>query len=264
MMDDSNRIPTNLRMLLIFEALATSGRGMTPSELGEEIDLPKPTLHRLCTTLEAEGFLLRDQRNGRLRPARRTRVMAMGLQRVSRLHIARRNVLKSVADEIQETCNIAAPTIAGMTYLDRVDTPWPLRFQLPVGTEVPFHCTASGKLFLSSFHPSELQSMLGTMDLSPEGPNCIVDKDAFIEEVKTIRSAGYSWDHEEFMAGMVAFAVPINDLQDRFAFALAFHAPIQRISFEEARDYVPKLREGAETIREILFHEEEEEESNDA
>ena len=84
MMEDANRIPTNLRMLLIFEALATSGRGMTPSELGEEIDLPKPTLHRLCTTLEAEGFLLRDQRNGRLRPARRTRVMAMGL---SLIHI---------------------------------------------------------------------------------------------------------------------------------------------------------------------------------
>ncbi len=262
-MEDANRIPTNLRMLLIFEALATSGRGMTPSELGEEIDLPKPTLHRLCTTLEAEGFLLRDQRNGRLRPARRTRVMAMGLQKVSRLHIARRMVLKSIAADIEETCNIAAPTIAGMTYLDRVDTPWPLRFQLPVGTEVPFHCTASGKLFLSSFHPSELTSVLATMDLTPEGPHCITDKDALTDELKAIRSAGYSWDNEEFMAGMVAFSVPINDLQGRFAFALAFHAPTQRISFEEARAFVPKLREGAERIREILFNEEEDE-ANDA
>jgi len=259
MIDDANRIPTNLRMLLIFEALATSGRGMTPSELGEEIDLPKPTLHRLCTTLEAEGFLLRDQRNGRLRPGRRTRVMAMGLQKVSRLHIARRMVLKSVAADIQETCNVAVPTVAGMTYIDRVDTPWPLRFQLPVGTEVPFHCTATGKLYLSSFAPSELKPMLETMEFTPEGPNCITDKDAFATELNAIRSAGYSWDREEFMMGMVAFAVPINDMQGRFAFALAFHAPTQRISFEEARGYVPRLREGAERIREILFNEEAEE-----
>ena len=259
MIEDASRIPTNLRMLLIFEALATSGRGMTPSELGEEIDLPKPTLHRLCTTLEAEGFLLRDQRNGRLRPARRTRVMAMGLQKVSRLHIARRMVLKSIAAEIQETCNIAAPTIGGMTYLDRVDTPWPLRFQLPVGTEVPFHCTATGKLFLSSFHPSELNIMMETMELTQEGPRCITDNDKLFAELAEIRDAGYSWDQEEFMAGMVAFAVPINDLQDRFAFALAFHAPTQRISFVEAKEFVPKLREGAERIRDILFNKEEEE-----
>lgn len=258
MIEDASRIPTNLRMLLIFEALATSGRPMTPSELGEEIDLPKPTLHRLCTTLEAEGFLIRDNRNGRLRPGRRTRVMSIGLQQVSRQHIARRMVLKSVASEIKETCNIAAPTVAGMTYLDRVDTPWPLRFQLPVGTEVPFHCTASGKLFLSSFEASELESLLAVMELTPEGPSGITDKSALRAELDAIREAGYAWDNEEFMAGMIAFAVPINDLEGRFAFALAFHAPTQRLGFEAARAHVPLLRDGAGRIQDILFGDEQE------
>lgn len=253
MIEDASRIPTNLRMLLIFEALATSGRPMTPSELGEEIDLPKPTLHRLCTTLESEGFLIRDHNNGRLRPARRTRVMALGLQQVSRLHIARRMVLKTVASKIEETCNVAAPTAAGMTYLDRVDTPWPLRFQLPVGTEVPFHCTASGKLFLASFTDADLKPLLETMELAPEGPNSITDEDTFRAEIETIRQAGYSWDNQEFMAGMIAFAVPVVDLEGRFVCAVAFHAPIQRIDFETGRGHVPTLREGAESIQAILF-----------
>jgi DNA-binding IclR family transcriptional regulator len=258
MIDDSNRIPTNLRMLLIFEALAASGRPMTPSELGEEIDLPKPTLHRLCTTLEDEGFLIRDYHSGRLRPARRSRVMALGLQNVSRLHIARRTVLKSVASKIKETCNLAAPTVAGMTYLDRVDTPWPLRFQLPVGTEVPFHCTASGKLFLSSFNDNELTPLLDAMEFSAEGPNSITDSLQLRDEIKAIREAGYSWDNQEFMAGMIAFAVPILDLEGRFSCAIAFHAPMQRIAFEEAREHVPTLREGAARIHDILFGEEKE------
>ena len=258
MIDDENRIPTNLRMLLIFEALATSGRPMTPSELGEEIDLPKPTLHRLCTTLESEGFLIRDHTNGRLRPARRARVMATGLQKVSRLHIARRMVLKTVASKIKETCNVAAPSEAGMIYLDRVDTPWPLRFQLPVGTEVPFHCTATGKLFLSSFSDADLNPLLDLIDLTPEGPNSIQDVDELRAEVKAIRQAGYSWDNEEFMAGMIAFAVPVPDPEGRFACAVAFHAPIQRIDFEHGHSHVPTLREGAARIQNILFGEESE------
>jgi len=256
MIDDTSRIPTNLRMLLIFEALAASGRPMTPSELGEEIDLPKPTLHRLCTTLEDEGFLIRDHHSGRLRPARRTRVMSIGLQQVSRLHIARRTILKSVASKIEETCNIAAPSVAGMTYLDRVDTPWPLRFQLPVGTEVPFHCTASGKLFLSSFNDAELKPLLNAMELTEEGPNSITDEAALRTEINLIRKAGYSWDNQEFMAGMVAFAVPVLDLEGRFACAIAFHAPVQRISYEAAKEHVPLLREGAQRIHDVLFGEE--------
>ncbi len=256
MIYDSSRIPTNLRMLLIFEALATSGRPMTPSELGEEIDLPKPTLHRLCTTLEDEGFLIREHHSGRLRPARRARIMAMGLQTVSRLHISRRMVLKSVASKIEETCNIAAPTVAGMTYLDRVDTPWPLRFQLPVGTEVPFHCTASGKLFLASFNDNDLSSVLDAMELTAEAPNTITNRADLQDEIRTVRKMGYAWDNEEFMVGMVAFAVPVNDLEGRFSCAVAFHAPIQRIAFEDAKRFVPTLQEGATRIHDILFGEE--------
>jgi DNA-binding IclR family transcriptional regulator len=167
-------------------------------------------------------------------------------------------VLKSVASQIEETCNVAAPSVAGMTYLDRVDTPWPLRFQLPVGTEVPFHCTASGKLFLASFTEAELTPLMDVMELSPEGPNSITDKAELRAEIRKIREAGYSWDNEEFMAGMVAFAVPVEDHEGRFACALAFHAPMQRIGFEEARAHVPILREGANRIKEIIFAEDQE------
>lgn len=253
MTDDANRIPTNLRMLMIFEALAASERPLTPSELGEEIDLPKPTLHRLCSTLEAEGYLMREHRSGRLLPSRRTRAMAAGLQKVSRTHIARRMVLKSVASELKETCNIATPGIGGMTYLDRVDTPWPLRFQLPVGTEVPFHCTASGKLFLSHFTDSELAPLLESMDLTQEGPNCITDKTRFHDELRLVRTAGYSWDNQEFMDGMVAIAVPILDPVGRFDCALAVHGPKQRISLEDARSHLPTLQTAARRIADILF-----------
>lgn len=252
-MNDEQRIPTNLRMLLILEALASSGRAMTPSELGEEVDLPKPTLHRLCTTLEQDGFLYREHHTGRLRPARRARVLAAGLQAVSRQHIARRLVLKSVAEKIRETCNLAAPGREGMVYLDRVDTPWPLRFQLPVGTEVPFHCTASGKLFLSSFPDAELDALLDVMELTPEAPNSITDRGALRTEIETIRAAGYSWDNQEFMAGMIAFAAPVRDPQGRFACALAFHAPMQRVGFEEGRGHVPLLRETAARIETVMF-----------
>lgn len=253
-MDDRPaRIPTNLRALLILETLARSGRAMMPTELGAEMGLPKPTVHRLCATLEDERFLVREPQDGRLRPARRARELAAGIEAASRIEIARRLVLKSVAGAIGETCNLVAPGTSGMVYLDRVDTPWPLRFQLPVGTEVPFHCTASGKLFLSSLDERMLGTVLESLDLSPEGPNAATTPGELRRRLEAVRAAGYSWDDEEFMAGMIAFAVPIRDPEGRFIAALAFHAPAQRVSLEAGRAHVATLEDGARRMEKLFF-----------
>ena len=240
-------------MILILETLATAGRPLSVAELGETVDLPKPTLHRLCTTLEEEGFLIRDSIGGRLRPARRVRLLASGLMMASQMHIGRRMVLTGLAAELRETCNFVVPGESGMTYLDRVDTPWPLRYQLPIGAEVPFHCTASGKLFLASHDHSGRERLLRAMALTPEGPNAITIKDRLREELTGIREQGYAWDNQEFMAGMIAIAVPVYDHQSRFAAALAFHAPTQRMDFDTAKGWVPRLKEAASQLETLMF-----------
>ena len=253
MTDANDRIPTNMRMIFILETLANAGRPLSVAELGETIDLPKPTLHRLCTTLEEEGFLIRDSVGGRLRPARRTRRFASGLLMASQLHIARRMVLTGLATELRETCNFAVPGESGMTYLDRVDTPWPLRYQLPIGAEVPFHCTASGKLFLASHDDAGRERLLRSMALTVEGPNAISTPDRLRHELDAIGQAGYSWDNEEFMAGMVAVATPVRDPEGRFVAALAFHAPVQRLGFDEAKTWVPRLQRASADLEDLMF-----------
>lgn len=254
MNDDEKRIPTNIRALLLLEALADAGRPLTPTELNEEFGLPKPTIHRLCNMLEAQGFLIRDLDGNRLHPAPRLRRLAAGVLSTTRLTVARHKVLEYVSKETGETCNLVLPEGAGMIYLDRVDTHWPLRFQLPIGTHVPFHCTASGKMFLSTLPDRELKQMLAVSELSAESPNTITDPDALMSELQAIRVRGYSTDNEEFMAGMGAVAVPIRDQSGQFLAALAVHAPLQRMSLETAETiHVKTLETGARRLEAMLF-----------
>ncbi len=58
-------------------------------------------------------------------------------------------MLRHLVDEVGESCNITALTGSEVIYLDRVETPAPLRFYLHVGSRVPVHCSASGKMFLA-------------------------------------------------------------------------------------------------------------------
>lgn len=233
-MDQSNRIPTNLRTLLILEILGKSDHAMTATEINEQLGLPKQTIHRLCTTLEKNGFLIRQGHSKRLLPARRLRDLGAGLLFNSRFHIARRQILIDVARNVGETVNFVVPEEDGMRYLDRVETDWPFRIQLPIGSHVPFHCTASGKCFMASLPPKARREFVSSLTLKRLTPTTHTSGDALLDDLKKIARRGYALDEEEFLEGMVAIAVPVKDTSGRFMAALAFHGPTQRVSIDDA------------------------------
>ncbi|MEM9279413.1 MAG: IclR family transcriptional regulator [Pseudomonadota bacterium] len=252
-MSSESRIPTNLRTLLILEIIGRSERALTATEINQELGLPKQTVHRLCTTLEKEGFLIREPNGKRLLPSERTKLLASGVLFSSRNDFARRQVLLAVASKISETVNLVIPEEDGMMYLDRVETDWPFRIQLPVGSHVPFHCTASGKTFLASLSTTRRRAMVRNLKLNAKTANTHSDPEEFLSELSKIARRGYAIDNEEFMEGMVALAVPITDREGRYCASLAFHGPTQRLSVESVLEHKDTLQNGAEQLSEVFF-----------
>ena len=253
MSNSEGRIPTNLRILRILEVLGNSESPMTPTEINQELKLPKQTVHRLCTTLEEEGYLIKETNGKRLQPADRLKGLASGVLFASRNQIAIRQVLVDVAGKVKETVNLVVPKEDGMMYLDRVETDWSFRIQLPIGSRVPFHCTASGKTFLASLSPALRKSFVKGMHLKPRTRNTFDDPDAFLEELAKVAKQGYAVDNEEFMDGMIAVAVPIRDKKSRYCASFAFHAPSQRLSLQSALEFKDLLLEGAEILGGEMF-----------
>ncbi|MCP9483876.1 IclR family transcriptional regulator [Shimia sp. CNT1-13L.2] len=245
------QIPTNLRLLIILEEVARLGVSVKPTDLIESMGLPKPTIHRLLQTAEAEGFLQRDIDGRSYGPGDRLRALAVNTMSSERVRTARLAIMKSAAEEIGETINLATPDREGMTYLDRVETKWPLRIQLPRGTQVPFHCTASGKMYLSSLKSTTLNSVLSSKPLEKLTEQTISDPEVLRRELAEIRKQGFSQDNEEFMTGMAAIAVPILDPQDRLLATLSVHAPVTRCSLEQIIGFLEPLRTAADKLSEL-------------
>ena len=132
-MPEERRIPTGMRNLLIIEALSRATEPVTPTELNRNLGLPRQTFHRLCNSLVQEGFLAREPGGKRLRPGRRLRSVGTGILNVSLSHVVRRQILERIAASVGETVNFVVPGESGMHYMDRVETDWPVRVQLPVG-----------------------------------------------------------------------------------------------------------------------------------
>ena len=255
--DAERAVPTNLRPLLILEAVSRAGSPVTPTAVNaalalDGLALPKPTIHRLFSTLEEEGFLQREIDGRSYSPGRRMNRLAVETVAAVRVRGARMAVLTAVAERIGETCNLAIPDRDAMVYLDRVETKWPLRIQLPIGTRVPLHCTASGKMYLSSLEAARRDRMVDHSRLEGRTERSIRDPETLRRELAEIAERGYATDDEEFMEGMVALAVPILDRQGQLFSTLSVHAPTLRMGLDEARAHLDALREAARELARIV------------
>jgi DNA-binding IclR family transcriptional regulator len=139
-----------------------------------------------------------------------------------------------------------------MAYLERIETEWPLRIQLPIGTRVPFYCTASGKMYLSSLAGNHLKKYLAATDLLARTPNTMTQPELLIEEIRQVRRNGYALDREEFMKDMIALAVPILDVNGRLMATLSFHAPTQRFDIERALGFLEPMRQAAADLSQLV------------
>ena len=251
--DSDKTIPTNLRLLLLLEEIAQIGEPMTPTAANEVLGLPKPTIHRLFHRLEEEGFLQRDIDGRSYHAGQRFRKMSVNVLSSSRVRSVRLSVLNAVARDVGETCNVATPDRKGMVYLDRVETKWPLRIQMPIGSIVPFHCTASGKMYLSTLASRMLQKFVESSELEKHTSKTLVDSVALIEEIRAIREQGYSIDDEEFMEGMVAIAVPVLDDLGRMMSTLSIHAPVQRLERDALMTHLSRLQAASKDLSEMVM-----------
>lgn len=240
------------RSLRLLATVAAAGRALTLAELAEQLGLPKPTVHRLCGQLQDSGFLARDldERSFVVGPALSR--LAFDTLNHGAARGLRHAVLAELVEQVGETCNFTTLDGAQVLYLDRVEAHWPLRLTLEVGSHVPLHATASGKLFLALMPAAARDALIGQLTLARMTAETITDAQALRAECAQIAAQGYADDRGEFITGLIAVAVPVLDAQGRPRAAIAVHAPSARMSLAGAQQQLPHLLAAAARMRGLL------------
>lgn len=247
------------RSLRLLSILAGEGRPMSLADLSARLALPKGTAHRICSQLVGSGHLARDvgERHFAVGPALRALAFSTlnhGIERG-----LRHEVLGGLVATIGETCNFTTLDGTEVLYLDRVEAKWPLRLTLDVGSHVPLHCTASGKLFLALMPTARRDQVIDGLALERMTSATLTTKKALRAECDAIAAQGYSCDREEFIAGLIAVAVPVvrasgcdGEDADGVRAAIAVHAPTVRLSLEQALERLDALQAAARRMATLL------------
>ncbi|MFJ6416680.1 IclR family transcriptional regulator [Paeniglutamicibacter sp. NPDC091659] len=243
-----------LRLFALLELITTRDQLFTLQSLVDQTGLPKPTLHRMLQQLEGANLLTRQSDGRHYGTGSRMRRMAEDVLLNDTRYGTRHAILRRLVDEIGESCNITALSGNEVIYLDRVETDEPIRVHLGPGSRVPVHCSASGKMILSQFGPTQRERVLATGELQRFTAHTLTDTAAIEAELGQIRLHGYALDRQEFLDGLVCLAVLVPNSSGRSNLCVAVQAPMMRKSTDDLIKLLPALRLAAESIARIEDH----------
>jgi DNA-binding IclR family transcriptional regulator len=248
---------TMAKALGILEHIAENrGRPAAIADISSVLGVSKPTGHRIAAALEEMGYLKRDPVARRLIEGDRLVRLAFNVLTTAAGRPPLRRILQALVETIDETCNVGVVTGNQVAYIDRVESRWPLGLRFEIGSRVPMHCTAIGKLMLSTMSSKQRERFLSSAPLERYTQDTITDPAALRRELAQIRKRRISTDDQEFMSGVVCVAVPIMGCNGRVCAGVALSAPHARLTLEQALAHLPPLQEAARKLSEAFCGEE--------
>lgn len=241
------------RGLQLLELFSKSEKGLTASQVAKLSGLPVSTVHRFLVNLESSGFLnCTDSGVYHLGIA----CFSIGHAALGQLDIRRLSLpyLQELNSHTRETIHLTVRQGLSAVYVEKLDSPEPLRIYSRIGAAVPLYCTGVGKVMLAYLPPSELAAILPKLDFKRITANSIGSLQELQTHLQRVRRNGYACDLEENEPHVRCVAAPVWDHTGAVNAALSITGPAVRMSVTRLRQLAPLVQDaGLKISRELGY-----------
>ncbi|WP_207944385.1 IclR family transcriptional regulator domain-containing protein [Actinomadura rubrisoli] len=221
------------RGLAVLHAIGTRPDGLTISEAAAATGQPRATARRALLTLAGLGYARETGRRYRLPP----RVLDLGYREVSRLtfeELARPH-LRALVAKVRDSASVAVLDAADIRYVARAQASRLMRVEISVGTRLPAHVTAMGRVLLAGLPDTEAAALIARADRQPLTPRTLTGETDLRQAVTAARADGHALVDQELETGLRSIAAPIH-AAGRVVASLNIAAPAGREPAERTRE----------------------------
>lgn len=217
------------RLLALFEALSPAPEGLSLAELSVLLGSPKSSLLNLLRPLVSEGFLFHDGSVYRLGPA----IFRLASEVLDAWYLPRvmDPVMEQLARQSGESVMLSVIDVEKslLTYVDTVNGPHPVRYQIAIGTTRPLYASIAGRVLLAHADRGWMQDYLANvaLDLPLALP---MTRASLKREVEKIQETGVGCAVDVYAIGLSAVAAPIFGAGGRCVACLNIAGPTERFS----------------------------------
>jgi DNA-binding IclR family transcriptional regulator len=240
---------TLLKGLLVLEAVANqAGDSITIQTLATQLGLTKSNAHRTLQTLAHAGYAVRDETTGNYRST--LKLFELGAKQLAHLDVRRfaGPTMRQLAQTAQETVHLSILDGDTVIYVDKIDSPQPVRAYSVVGGRAPAYCVATGKVLLA-FQTHDYVARC-VNELKRSTPSTITEPAALHAELARIARCGYAVNRGEWRETVGGIAAPVFDGLGTAVAAIGISGPLEQLPLKRVKVLIPDvLRAGAEISR---------------
>jgi len=222
------------------------------TELSKRLKLHKNNVFRLLATLEARGYIEQNRSTENYRLG--LKCLQLGQTYVHQMGflLQAKATLNELVTAAKESSFVAIRKGASVVPLDFHEAPSAVRVVSFLGTMLPLHGTAPGKIYLAYDTEEGLsQGLPERLDRFTD--KTIVEKRVLLEQVKEVSAAGYAVEEGEFMEEVACVAVPIHDYTRTLVGSLAITGPMHRLTHDRLqKEIVPMILKGGAELSKRL------------
>jgi DNA-binding IclR family transcriptional regulator len=237
---------TLVKGLQLIEVLARSDGPRGVTQLAGELSLTKSNVHRLLKTLQSQGYLSYIDSTSHYDLS--LKLWELGSLVLSRLDIKKVAFphLETLADRTRETVHLSIRDEREVVYIDKIDSPEPVRAYSRLGGRAPVYCVATGKALLAFAPEAVIQSVIDT--LVPFTPRTVTTGPALRAELEMIRVSEYAVNRGEWRATVGGAAAPVRDSSGAVVAAVGISGPLERFKPTRVRELMSAVLATASAI----------------
>lgn len=215
------------RLISLFDALSSRPDGMSLAELNVALDTPKSSLLNLLRPLVSEGYLVHSGGCYRLGPSMFR--LAAGVMSAWSFPKIIRPSMEELVERTGESAllGVLSREAEVMTYVEIIDSPHPIRYQIPVGTIRPLYASSAGRLLLAYTDKTWRDQYIASTAFKFKMVTPMT-RASLLRELDKITSEGVSISFNNYMVGLAGIAAPVFDGEGKCIASLSVAGPSER------------------------------------
>ncbi|GAB3479230.1 IclR family transcriptional regulator [Amycolatopsis cihanbeyliensis] len=221
------------RAAAILRLLARGSGRLGVGEIASSLELAKGTAHGILRTLQAVGFVEQDPATGKYQLGAALLHLGTSYLDVNELRSRAINWADALASRSGEAVRIGAVAEGSVLVVHHVFRPDDTLQTLDVGTLLPLHATALGKVLLA--YDTDLAATVQRGALESFTRRTIGGTQALARVLAEVRDAGWAAEVEESMPGEAGIAAPIRSYGGLVVGAIGVSGAVERICDSRSR-----------------------------
>jgi DNA-binding IclR family transcriptional regulator len=234
------------RGLQIIELLSNAEEDLGNKEISTMLGLDKSSISRFMHTLIKYGYVERDTRTGSYKCGPRIVQLSNKILHRMPLRDHAHPFLRQLVNLTGECAHLAISAQGQVLSIDEVKVDLMYQVSADVGTLLPLHSTALGKVLMALGDlptPDTLQSYT---------PRTIVDPEQLKLHLAQVRTQGYAIDDEENIIGVRCVAAPVFGYDDELLGAMGISGPGTRVTLEQIKNIAETVADVASSLSKRL------------